>query len=196
METLPVIVYAESTPNPSTLKFVINRTLLPDYSVTYTDASQTSKCPLAAELFLLNYVKAVYIANNFITVTKQPTVEWVEVMNELREFIKTWFTDEKPVFTDLPPKPAVNEATVNGESLSDDAAEQKIIEILDEYIKPAVEQDGGEIAFKSFVNGVVSLELKGSCSGCPSSTITLKAGIEQLLKRMVPGVEKVVAENA
>jgi len=196
METLPVIVYAESTPNPSTLKFVINRTLLPDYSVTYTDASQTSQCPLAAELFLLNYVKAVYIANNFITVTKQPTVEWVEVMNELREFIKTWFTDEKPVFTALPPKPAVNETAVSGESLSDDAAEQKIIEILDEYIKPAVEQDGGEIAFKSFENGVVSVELKGSCSGCPSSTLTLKAGIEQLLKRMVPGVEKVVAENA
>lgn len=196
METPPVIIYAESTPNPSTLKFVINRAILPDYSVTYTDASQTSECPLAANLFSFNYVKAIYIANNFITVTKQPTVEWVEIMNELREFIKTWFTEEKPVFTNLPAKPDVNEAAVSGESLSTDAAEQKIIEILDEYIKPAVEQDGGEITFKSFENGIVSVELKGSCSGCPSSTLTLKAGIEQLLKRMVPGVESVVAENA
>lgn len=195
METPPVMVYAESTPNPSTLKFVINRTLLPDYSVTYTDASQTSECPLATNLFLFNYVKAVYIANNFVTITKQPTVEWVEVMNELREFIKAWFDEGKPTFTQLPPKPVVNEVAANQQSLSPDAIEQKIIEILDEFIKPAVEQDGGEIAFKSFENGVVSVELKGSCSGCPSSTLTLKAGIEQLLKRMVPGVESVVAEN-
>ncbi len=196
METPPVIVYAESTPNPSTLKFVINRALLPDYSVTYTDASQSSECPLAAELFLFNYVNAVYITNNFITITKEPTVEWVEIMHELREFIKAWFTEGKPVFTTLPAKPDVNAKTENKEVISNDATQQKIIEILNEYIKPAVEQDGGEIAFKSFENGVVSVELKGSCSGCPSSTLTLKAGIEQLLKRMVPGVESVVAENA
>jgi len=195
METPPIMVYAESTPNPSTLKFVINRTLLADYSVTYTEDSQATDCPLAADLFLLNYVKGVYIASNFITITKKPQVEWVEIMNELREFIKAWFTDEKPVFTNLPAKPAVNEAAVSGEYLNADAAEQKIMEILDEYIKPAVEQDGGEIAFKSFENGIVNVELKGSCSGCPSSTLTLKAGIEQLLKRMVPGVESVVAEN-
>lgn len=196
METPPVMVYAESTPNPSTLKFVVNRALLPDNSVTYTDASQTSECPLAADLFLFHYVKGVYIANNFITITKQTGVEWVEVMNELREFIKTWFADEKPVFTTMPTKPVTNESASGHEPLSADAAKQKIMEILDEYIKPAVEQDGGEIAFKSFENGVVSVELKGSCSGCPSSTLTLKAGIEQLLKRMVPGVESVVAENA
>lgn len=196
METPPVMIYAESTPNPSTLKFVINRALLPDYSVTYTDASQTSECPLATDLFLFDYVKAVYIANNFITITKLPTVEWVEIMNELREFIKTWFSDEKPVFTTLPAKPETHETTSENKVLSTDGIEQKIMEILDEYIKPAVEQDGGEIAFKSFENGVVSVELKGSCSGCPSSTLTLKAGIEQLLKRMVPGVESVIAENA
>ena len=193
----PVQVYAESTPNPAAMKYVVNRPLLIDNSVEYTDISQSKTSPLAAALFKFPFVKGVYIKNNFVTVTKVPVVEWMEIMHELREFIITFFNEGKVAVTELPPPAEKKEKnTITAElPLNPTEAEAKIIEILDEYIKPAVEQDGGEITFKSFENGTVSVVLRGSCSGCPSSTLTLKAGIEQLLKRMVPGVESVVAEN-
>lgn len=193
----PVQVYAESTPNPATMKYVVNRPLLIDNSVEYTDISQSKTSPLAAALFKFPFVKGVYIKNNFVTVTKVPVVEWMEIMHELREFIIKFFNEGKVAVTELPPPPKKKEKnTITTElPLNPTEAEAKIIEILDEYIKPAVEQDGGEITFKSFEDGTVSVVLRGSCSGCPSSTLTLKAGIEQLLKRMVPGVESVVAEN-
>jgi Fe-S cluster biogenesis protein NfuA len=202
----PVEVYAESTPNPATMKYVVNRPILMDRSVEFSDISQAGVSPLAAALFKFPFVKGVYIKNNFVTVTKVPVVEWVEVMNELREFIRDFFIEEKVAVNELPP---VTEKKENSSAktqkdkkttapelpVNPTEAEAKIIEILDEYIKPAVEQDGGEISFRSFEDGVVSVVLRGSCSGCPSSTLTLKAGIEQLLKRMVPGVESVIAEN-
>ncbi len=193
----PVQVYAESTPNPSTMKYVVNRPLLIDNSVEYNDVSQTKSSPLAAALFKFPFVKAVYIKNNFVTVTKVPVVEWIDVMHEVREFILSFFNEGKIAVTELPPPAEKKEKkAITAElPLNPTEAEAKIIEILDEYIKPAVEQDGGEITFKSFEDGTVSVVLRGSCSGCPSSTLTLKAGIEQLLKRMVPGVESVVAEN-
>lgn len=195
--TIPVIVYAESTPNPATMKFVVNRMLVPDRSVEYTDASLTKGSPLAQELFRFPFVKSVYITGNFITVTKTPAVEWVEVMNELREFVKEFMDAGKDIVTEFPEEPVKTPKTQesSGTLANPSETEAKIIEILDEYIKPAVEQDGGEIAFRSFEEGTVNVILRGSCSGCPSSTLTLKAGIEQLLKRMVPGVEAVVAEN-
>lgn len=199
METTipPVQVYAESTPNPSTMKYVVNRPLLIDNSVEYSDVSQTQTSPLAAALFQFPFVKSVYIKNNFVTITKVPVVEWMDIMHELRQFILDFFLEGKLAVTELPPAPEKKEtkSIVHETILNPTEAESKIIEILDEYIKPAVEQDGGEISFKSFEEGVVSVVLRGSCSGCPSSTLTLKAGIEQLLKRMVPGVETVVAEN-
>lgn len=196
----PVEVYAESTPNPATMKYVVNRPLLIDQSIEFNDISQANISPLATSLFNFPFIKGVYIKNNFITVTKVPVVEWIEVMHELREFIKDYFIQEKvvfssePVFTSQAEKKQPSAGT-NPVIENPTEAEAKIIEILEEYIKPAVEQDGGEISFQSFENGVVSVVLRGSCSGCPSSTLTLKAGIEQLLKRMVPGVESVVAEN-
>lgn len=195
----PVEVYAESTPNPSSMKYVVNRPLLIDNSIEFNDITQATISPLASALFNFPFIKGVYIKNNFITVTKVPVVEWIEVMHELREFIKDYFVQEKVVFTSEP-KPTVSAEKTHNAGLNPvienpTEAEAKIIEILEEYIKPAVEQDGGEISFQSFENGVVSVVLRGSCSGCPSSTLTLKAGIEQLLKRMVPGVESVVAEN-
>ena len=198
----PVQVYAESTPNPSTMKFVVNRPLLIDNSVEYSDVSQTKSSPLASALFQFPFVKGVYIKNNFVTVTKVPVIEWMEIQHELREFILGFFNEGKVAVTELPPpsekslsKAQDKKSVVHETPLNPTEAESKIIDILDEYIKPAVEQDGGEISFKSFDDGVVSVVLRGSCSGCPSSTLTLKAGIEQLLKRMVPGVESVVAEN-
>jgi len=195
-EIPPVQVYAESTPNPATMKYVVNRPLLIDNSAEYTDISQTKSSPLAAALFQFPFIKGIYIKNNFVTVTKVPVVEWREIMHELREFIINFFNDGKIAVTELPvQEKKETKSVVHENPLNPTEAESKIIDILDEYIKPAVEQDGGEISFKSFEDGVVSVVLRGSCSGCPSSTLTLKAGIEQLLKRMVPGVESVVAEN-
>ncbi len=205
----PVEVYAESTPNPATMKYVVNRPIIMDGSVEFSDISQTNISPLAAALFKFPFVKGVYMKNNFVTITKVPVVEWIEIMHELREFILDFFVKEKVPITELPQvtdKKSTRSEVSGGEKkekkttapelpLNPTEAEAKIIEILDEYIKPAVEQDGGEISFRSFDEGVVSVVLRGSCSGCPSSTLTLKAGIEQLLKRMVPGVESVVAEN-
>lgn len=190
----PVIVYAESTPNPATMKFVVNRLLLAEKSAEYTVPGEANGSPLATELFMFPFVKGVYITGNFVTVTKSAAVEWIEVMHELRDFVKEFFDAGKQAVTELPPQR--EQAKVSVETpLNPTEAEAKIIEILDEYIKPAVEQDGGEIAFRNFEEGVVTVVLRGSCSGCPSSTLTLKAGIEQLLKRMVPGVQEVVAEN-
>jgi Fe-S cluster biogenesis protein NfuA len=179
------------------MKYVVNRPLLIDNSVEYSDVSQTKSSPLAAALFQFPFIKGVYIKNNFVTVTKVPVIEWIEIMHELRQFILDFFLEGKVAVTELPPPAEKKESKsiVHEIPLNPTEAETKIIEILDEYIKPAVEQDGGEISFKSFEEGVVSVVLRGSCSGCPSSTLTLKAGIEQLLKRMVPGVESVVAEN-
>jgi Fe-S cluster biogenesis protein NfuA len=192
---LPVIIYAESTPNPATMKFVANRPLVNERTVEYTDPTQAKGSPLATELFRFPFVKGVYFASNFVTITKSPAVDWVEVMNELREYIREFLDSGKEPVKDYP-EPVVKETAASSAApLNPTEAESKIIEILEEYIKPAVEQDGGEIAFRSFEDGVVNVVLRGSCSGCPSSTLTLKAGIEQLLKRMVPGVESVVAEN-
>lgn len=194
MMQAPAIVYAESTPNPNTMKFVANRALLIDNSVEYTSPQEARGSDLALALFEFPFVKGVYITQNFVTVTKAVPVDWYDVMNELREFIKTFLDEGKtPVGFVEHQKPKEGTPLFQPENLTE--AENQIIGILEEYIKPAVEQDGGEIAFRSFQDGVVTVALRGSCSGCPSSTLTLKAGIEQLLKRMVAGVERVEAEN-
>ncbi len=201
METItPVIVYAESTPNPATLKYVVNRALLPDASVEYNSADKTQGSPLAAALFGFPFVKTVYITNNFVTVTKVEHVEWIEIMNELRDFVREFLNSGQDAVTFISEEQKAAKMPEQSKVASDGSftlteVEGKIVEILDEYIKPAVESDGGEISFRSFEDGVVTVVLRGSCSGCPSSTLTLKAGIEQLLKKMVPGVESVVAEN-
>ncbi|MBE2245714.1 MAG: NifU family protein [Candidatus Competibacteraceae bacterium] len=187
----PVFVYAESTPNPLTLKFVVNRGLLPDRSVEYLNVGEASDSPIAVTLFSHPFVSSLYITRNFITVTRHNEYEWVEIMPQIRESIRVFLESGESPFSRLPEKEEI--VIENKQPLGE--TESKIIEILDEYIRPAVEQDGGEIAFKQFENGIVHLVLKGSCSGCPSSTFTLKAGIEQLLCKMVPGVQGVMAEN-
>src|SRR5690606_36996746 len=137
------------------------------------------------------FVRSLYIANNFVTVTKQEFISWPEIMNELREFIRDFLNDGHEAVSFV--ERFATETPENGEKkafyeppANPTEAEKQIMDVLEEYIKPAVEQDGGEIAFRSFEDGVVTVVLRGSCSGCPSSTLTLKAGIEQLLKRMVP----------
>jgi Fe-S cluster biogenesis protein NfuA len=205
MDTLvkkPVIIYAESTPNPSSMKFVANQLLVNDGATAqYLSKEETKGSPLAAKLFEFPFVKAVFLASNFVTVTKIDKIQWEEVTFELRDFIRTYISAGNPIITELPKQEVAidNTFTEKKEVFTEHAAptteiEVKIVEILEQYIRPAVEGDGGSITFKSYVDGIVTVQLRGACSGCPSSTITLKAGIEGLLKRMIPEVKEVVSE--
>lgn len=206
MDTLvkkPIIIYAESTPNPSSMKFVANQLLVQDGATAqYLSKDETKGAPLAAKLFEFPFVKAVFMAANFITVTKTDSIQWEEVTFELRDFIRVYLSKGNPVITELPKTEVAidNTFTEKKEVFTEHTApttelEVKIVEILEQYIRPAVEGDGGSITFKSFIDGIVTVQLRGACSGCPSSTITLKAGIEGLLKRMVPEVKEVVSES-
>lgn len=187
-----VNIYAESTPNPASMKFVLNSYILEEGSVEYTSKEQAKECPLAQQLFSFSGVSGIFITANFITITKNTDLDWYELIPILREFIKTYIESEQPIFIGTREKvadPAL-ERTHSGSAI-----ESKIIEALDEYVKPAVEQDGGAIHFKSYDDGKVTLVLKGACSGCPSSAITLKNGIENLLKQLIPEVTEVVAQE-
>ncbi|MDF9800208.1 Fe-S cluster biogenesis protein NfuA [Catalinimonas alkaloidigena] len=186
-----VHIYLESNPNPNSLKFVTNLVLIPEgESFDFPDAESAAHAPLAQELFELAHVERVFYMSNFITVTKSQEVEWVEIQDKVKNHIKSFLEEGKAIL--------VNEAVANGTAINEEDSEtvKKIKGILDEYIRPAVEQDGGAISFHSYDEGVVKVLLQGSCSGCPSSTVTLKAGIENLLKTMLPGeVNEVEAES-
>ncbi len=186
-----VSIYAESTPNPATLRFVFNFSLLSD-EVEYTNINTATDCPLAEELLTRSDIKGVFISSNFITLTKTEDADWFELMPIMREFLKEWFSSGKELFPNGPMK---LREEVRASEKDANPADLKIMELLEEYIKPAVEGDGGSIKFKSFEDGVVTVVLKGSCSGCPSASMTLKSGIENLLTRMMPEVTEVVAEE-
>ncbi|MFN8416487.1 MAG: NifU family protein [Cytophagaceae bacterium] len=192
METTkaPVEIYLEATPNPNTLKFVTDKNLVPEGSVDFASPSSAESCPMVLDLFRFDFVRRVFMAANFVTVTKADGIDWIEVQNMIRSVIKGYLEEGKPLFKSMPQQVS-NVAPVEGEP----EVVSKIKVVLDEYIRPAVEQDGGAITFHSFNEGVVKVQLQGSCSGCPSSTVTLKSGIENLLKRMIPEVTEVVAEN-
>jgi Fe-S cluster biogenesis protein NfuA len=205
MDTLvkrPVIIYAESTPNPSSMKFVANQLLIMDGATAqYLSRTETKGSPLAAKLFEFPFVKAVFMASNFVTITKADTIAWEDVTLELRDFIRVFLAEGNVAITELPKAEMPVDSTFKEkkEVYTEHTApttdiEAKIIETLEQYIRPAVEGDGGSITFKSFTDGIVTVQLRGACSGCPSSTITLKAGIEGLLKRMIPEVKEVVSE--
>lgn len=185
-------IFTESTPNPKTLKFLFNFMLLPNSLMECKSIEASKDSLLAKELLETNDISSVFISNNFITLTKSEETdkEWFELTIELKEFFKTFFQSGKEAINP-------NYVVIKKEISEDYSNEivKKINVLLDKYVKPAVEKDGGNIAYKSFENGIVSVELQGSCSGCPSSTITLKNGIEALLKKMIPEVEEVVATN-
>lgn len=186
-------IYFESTPNPESQKFVTNLHLLPNFVAEYRSKEAAGDSELAQVLFDIPFVSGVFISNNFITITKKPEYEWYEIQHEIRDAIRSFIGSGRPVVSDeLKSKGEAVPQTDNTDSRD---PETMIKDLLDKYVKPAVEGDGGHIAFRSFQNGVVSLSLQGSCSGCPSSAITLRNGIEGLLKRMVPEVVEVVAEN-
>ncbi len=195
----PTTVYAESTPNPLTLRFVSSRLLVPDGRMLEFRKMEeaTDVSPLAEKVFNLPFVDGVFISGNFITVTRNNAVDWDLVQLELREYIQEYLNTDGRVVNDDAPARALADANERAVSHADAASEEdkKIIGVLDEYVAPAVAADGGHIAFRSFADGVVTVSLRGSCSGCPSSMVTLKGGIENLLKQMVPGVREVIAEE-
>lgn len=181
-----VHIYLESNPNPNSLKFVVNDMLVPEgMSFDFPDLESASISPLAQELFTYPFVERVFFASNFVTVTKRDSVEWLEIQQALKDHIRK-FLEAGNMIIDI------KEPEAEGVSEEETETIKKIKTILDDYIRPAVEQDGGAITYHSFRDGIVKVKLQGSCSGCPSSTVTLKAGIENLFTRMMPGEVKAV----
>ncbi len=206
METaIPYTVYVEATPNPASMKFVANKFLVNEKgaSAEYKSPEETQTAPIAAKLFRFPFVKTVFISANYITITKTDAVDWDDITLELRVFLTDYLNAGNLIITALPQQDvAVDNSFTETKMVSTqhvapkDEVEAKIIEVLDQYIRPAVENDGGLITFKELKDGVVTVQMRGACSGCPSSTMTLKAGIEGLLKRLLPDAVKEVVSEA
>jgi Fe-S cluster biogenesis protein NfuA len=192
MEATGIIeIYTEMTPNPESVKFVTNKHILPNFQLDFKTRELAEGSALAKALFEIPFVNGVFIANNFVTITKKPDYDWFEITPELKEAVGKFLSSgAKPVDDALLPKDLLAPET---QASAPADIESKIKDLLEKYVKPAIQMDGGHIEFRSFEEGVVKLSLQGSCSGCPSSTLTLKSGIEGLLKRMVPEVESVEA---
>jgi Fe-S cluster biogenesis protein NfuA len=194
-----VMLYTEQTPNPEALKYVANRMLyrgIADFKEADLAAAWS---PMANSLMQLPYVKSVYFNNNYVTITKEFNYEWSDIMLKIKEFIKSYIEQNGEIVKEGFAEYAASQqaAEVAGQFTGEDGEiARKIKELIDTYVKPAVEGDGGNIEFKSYDKGRVYVQMQGSCSGCPSSTVTLKSGIEGMLKRMVPEVTEVIQEMA
>ena len=191
-----VSIFTEASPNPNSMKFVLNLELVPDgLSFDYATPGEAlvdgKNSPLAVALFGFDAVQRVFIAKNFVTLTKDEDTDWGELLFDVKAFLKQYFEEKKPVFAQRTMDTNTTKVDTDSETV------QQIKAVLDQYVRPAVESDGGAINFHSFdeTDGVVKVLLQGSCSGCPSSTLTLKAGIENLLTRLVPAVRQVEAEG-
>jgi Fe-S cluster biogenesis protein NfuA len=191
------MIYTELSPNPNSMKFVLNFEIVPeglsfDYPDMASAMNESKASPLAADIFQFHFVQRVFLSSNFITITKDSDIEWEECLFDLKKFLKIFFDESNSVFA---------QKTIDSNTLivdaNDTAIVAKIKATLDQYVRPAVESDGGAINFSSFDedSGLVKVYLQGSCSGCPSATITLKSGIERLLTSMVPEVKLVEAEE-
>jgi Fe-S cluster biogenesis protein NfuA len=196
VERVAVTVYAESTPNPSAMKFVANKKIT-DQTLSFENIDTAQDAPLVKELFNFPFVKEVFMDENYISISKHETTQWEEVVMEIRGFIKSYLEEEKTILgPSFVSNPQNTNITNPDQTLND--TEQEIVKILEEYVKPAVASDGGNIIFDSYEDSEkrVKVVLQGACSGCPSSTFTLKNGIENILKEMLPGkVELVEAVN-
>ena len=196
---VPVTIYAESTPNPSVLKFVANKKLVLQ-TAEFKNIDEAKQAPLAKALFHFPFVKEIFFDENYISITKYDISEWNEITPELREFIREYLEEGKEVVSEdnIQPKSDTNVDKASKTEVQLDDTSKEIVAILDEYVKPAVASDGGNILFDSYdpEEKTVKVILQGACSGCPSSTFTLKNGIENMLKEMLPSqVEKVEAIN-
>ena len=195
----PVMLYTEQTPNPESLKFVTNRMLFKGTADFREEDLAKEWSPLGTALFELPYVKGVYICNNFVSVTKEFNYSWEDIMLKLKDFIKKYVENGGEIVAEGFEAAMAKLEEERGASYEYSEDEtvivQKIKDLIDTYVKPAVEMDGGNIEFKSLDSDrIVTVILQGACSGCPSSTVTLKSGIEGVLKRMVPEVKEVVSE--
>ena len=202
----PVTVYAEMTPNPNTMKFVTDYMLVPSGNVVEFLSTKDAKgySTFAEALFNFPFVTRIFIAQNFVTVYKNEMIDWDDITLELREFVREWLSENDDAVQNIPEQEVVEKTPEAKKVLNTNIApiintetDQKIVDLINEYVKPAVEQDGGAIHFQSYdeVTGQVTVILKGSCSGCPSSTATLKGGVENLLRSHVPEIKEVVALN-
>jgi Fe-S cluster biogenesis protein NfuA len=182
------MIYTEITPNPASLKFVVDRMLMRGGSADFPRVEDTEDAPVARRLFDLKFVNGVFVGSNFITITKRDDFQWEDVIPVVKDFLKAYFNSDQPLLTGKYAE--VQEMAI---SEDDDEITRKIKELLESHVRPAVAMDGGDIIYENFQSGVLKLRLQGSCSGCPSSTMTLKSGIENLMTRMVPEVKSVEA---
>jgi NFU1 iron-sulfur cluster scaffold homolog, mitochondrial len=187
-----VSIYTEMTPNPETMKFVVNKLLYPGKSIDFPDEASAKPSPLAMELFSFPFIRGVFVMSNFVTLTKTQETDWMDVIPTVKAFLKEYLEEGRPVINE---EEIEIQADKNIVEADDTDVVKRIKELLENYVKPAVEMDGGAIQFKEYEHGKLKLMLQGSCSGCPSSMITLKAGIEGMMKRMIPEVKEVVAES-
>lgn len=200
---VPVTIYAEMTPNPATMKFVADILLIQDgKTVEYNSIEETEGAPLAARLFSFPFVTSVFISGNFVTVTQNLSVDWQDIFGELREYISNYIITGHPIFTEeavledaveeKKSEPGLVEATITHVQ-PESETELRIVQILEEYVRPAVESDGGAIHFNKYADGKLTVVLKGACSGCPSSSQTLKNGMQGVFDQMMPEVKEIVA---
>ena len=193
----PVMLYTETTPNPEAIKYVTNRLLYRGIADFKEKDLAAEWSPMANSLMELPYVKSVYFNNNYVTITKELNYDWTEIMLKVKEFIKDYVEKGGEVVKEGFAEFWENELAKSTAAQfigEDREIAKKVKELIDTYVKPAVEMDGGNIEFKAFEKGRVFVTMQGSCIGCPSSTVTLKAGIEGMLKRMVPEVTEVIQE--
>lgn len=196
---IPVSIYAEVTPNPTVMKFVSNMEINPNDSIEFKNIEEAQLSPLCAKLFAFPFVKEVFLAKNFIAITKFNIVEWEDVAMEVRVMIQEYIAtggvvikeikseDELPVMHVTPEEKAVDKVPEN-------EIEERIIAILEEYIKPSVAQDGGDIIFSDYQDGVLKVKLQGACNGCPSAAVTLKQGVQSIFQQMMPNEVHTVEE--
>jgi Fe-S cluster biogenesis protein NfuA len=184
MEEKKINVYIESNPNPNSLKFVTNFMLIPEgENYDFIDSNDAKNSPLALELFKFKYIKRVFYMSNFITITKSEKYKWENIKESIKEFIKNYLKKNKTIIFKKKEKKI--------KTKKDSDVIVRIKNILDEYIRPIVEKDGGAVIFDSFKDGNLKVVLQGSCRGCPSASITLKYGIENIIKRIIPEVKNV-----
>jgi Fe-S cluster biogenesis protein NfuA len=203
----PISIYAEMTPNPDVMKFVTDRALISEGSTAeFTSKSQaTGYSPLAVELFNFPFVARVFISGNFVSVTKDDTLSWDMIAMQMRTYMHEWLTDNLEAVTLIPEPDHANsdeapasdrkggQASTAASSFAAHEIDEKILALIEEYIQPAVENDGGAIEYRGFSEGVVHVAMRGACAGCPSSSQTLKGGIERLLQQHLPEVKEVVS---
>ncbi len=185
--TEPIDVFPEPTPNPNSMKFVVNRILVNE-AINFTDSRSAERSPLAAKIFGFPWSSGVYIGPDFITITKQDWVDWETLAEPLAGLLREHFESGDPILSDIKP---IEDHTDENE---DDTAEVKMIkQLIRDEIRPAVAMDGGDIIFHKYENNNVYIYMQGACAGCPSSTLTLKQGIETRMKEVLPQINEVIA---